>query len=771
MKKNLCLFAAILTALQLSAADVTLSQAQAAANEFLTKQVKTGRLNASAATNLKLVKAEKSDVNPSAVDYYIFNSEKSYVVVAGDDLAPQILMYSEEASLDVNNIPPAMQWLLDKYKYQIDGLKAGTMVPRERSRFTTVEVPPVVTANWGQNEPFNQHCPYAGAGNNAVTGCCATSMGMCFYRWKWPKTISGLAALTGTGGIDADALPGLDVDWDNIVDEYAGPNSYTGDPNKRDAVAWLLRYVGQAFSTCYGANSSSAYDYNVYLSCRYFLGYENVEQLAYSQVKNDDRWNEYMMNELQNGRPIEYFAQSTGGSSHAFNVFGCNSSGQYYVNWGWTGLGNGYCTLHRFAYTQGSTTYSYNFAERMIIGIEPPADAHTGPRLKVNPTTILMNTTVGKPATATFTVTGYDLTDDVALTLRGDNAFSLSTSSISASQAENEATVTVTFNPSQVGRHEGTITLTTTDAFKVTVKLNGIADLETSDPVMLDATDITSTSFTANWTDETPAENVQSYTLLVSDQPVMPVARIGFVDWSASCDLPTDGWTSYGVWFQPGNHGCYLHSSYGFVKSPTYDLTGYDKVTVMVYADLYTSNTITVATSVDSKTVSKTKGSSDFSWYTIVLDCASSDYIKLTSKGGPYIQYMKVYAGDPTSMMQLEPSETGDETYRVITGITDKSCTVTGLTECGTFNFYVVTNYTDDGIGNSNINQITLFDLQPGDVNHDGKVSIADATALIDYLLGFTDEAYIDCADVNVDNKIDIADVMAIIDMILGANR
>ena len=94
MKKNLCLFAAILTALQLSAADVTLSQAQAAANEFLTKQVKTGRLNASAATNLKLVKAEKSDVNPSAVDYYIFNSEKSYVVVAGDDQAPQILMYS-----------------------------------------------------------------------------------------------------------------------------------------------------------------------------------------------------------------------------------------------------------------------------------------------------------------------------------------------------------------------------------------------------------------------------------------------------------------------------------------------------------------------------------------------------------------------------------------------------------------------------------------------------------------------------------------------------
>ena len=72
--------------LSLSAADVTTSQAQAAANAFLRKQVTAGRLKASAASNLQLVKAEKSVARPSAVDYYIFNTERSYVVVAGDDL-------------------------------------------------------------------------------------------------------------------------------------------------------------------------------------------------------------------------------------------------------------------------------------------------------------------------------------------------------------------------------------------------------------------------------------------------------------------------------------------------------------------------------------------------------------------------------------------------------------------------------------------------------------------------------------------------------------
>ena len=155
MKKILFLLAAVITAMQVSAADVTTSQAQAAANSFLRKQVAAGRLKAAAASNLKLVKAEASVAKPTAVDYYIFNAEKSYVVVSGDDLAPQILMYGEEGSLDLDNVPPAMQWLLNKYKYQIDGLKAGTMVPVKLPKFATTPVAPLVTANWDQSAPYN----------------------------------------------------------------------------------------------------------------------------------------------------------------------------------------------------------------------------------------------------------------------------------------------------------------------------------------------------------------------------------------------------------------------------------------------------------------------------------------------------------------------------------------------------------------------------------------------------------------------------------------
>jgi hypothetical protein len=726
MKKVLILLAVVFTALQVSAADVTQSQAKAVANAFLAKQVKAGNLKAAAATNLRLVKAEASVAKPSATDYYIFNSTKSYVVVSGDDLAPQILMYGEEGALDLNNIPPAMQWLLNKYKYQIDGLKAGTMVPVKLPKFATTPVAPLVTANWDQSAPYNNQCP-----SGAVTGCPATSLSMCYYKWKWPETYPACAAISGTGGTSAPALDARAADWDNIIDEYTGPTNYSSTTAQKNAVAWLMRYAGQSIPDYYYSSSASgANDPEIYQGVLN-MGYTDAQYLLLTELQGggwsgysngpqqytDAQWNEFMLNELYNGRPIEYLAYDSKNSDHAghaFNVFGVNASGQYYVNWGWSGDSNGYCTLHNFTTATGATggsgSYVFSWGEAMIIGIEPPAGALNNPRITVNPTTLSMNTTVGTPVTATFQVTGANLTGNINLSVSGNNAFSLSTTSISATQAENGVNVTVTYDPAAVGTHEATVNLTSTDAEAVTVKLNGSAEaapLETYAPVMLDATNITSTSFTATWTDQTPAENVESYTLYVSAEPFAPaIALLDSVDWSENNNVPT-GWTQTGLTYWSSSSTCYLSDqANGYVKSKTYDLTGYDKVTVMIYSNPYQGdNTLTVATSVDTETKTVPSNSS-FAWYTFVLDCANSDYVNITSSGMPDLRYVKVYAGDASTAKKA--SETGDATYRVITGITDKSYTVNNLTEGGTFNFYVVANYVNGTIGNSNINEVTL---------------------------------------------------------------
>ena len=791
MKKITFFLMVALVAMQSFAADVTASQAQAAANSFLTKQVAAGRLKASAVSGLQLVKAEKSVAKPSAVDYYIFNSTKSYVVVAGDDLAPQILMYGEEGALDVNNIPPAMQWLLNKYKYQIDGLKAGTRAPVKLPKFATAPVEPLVKANWDQSAPYNNQCPTSGS-SHAVTGCPATSLAMCYYKWKWPQTYPACAALSNTGGLSAPALPEREADWDNIIDEYTGPTNYTSTAEQKDAVAWLMRYAGQSIPDYqYSVSASGANDPEIYQGCLN-MGYTDAEYLLLTELVSsgwweytngpqqytDDEWNAFMMNELHNGRPIEYLAYDVSYgysvSGHAFNVFGCDADGKYYVNWGWSGDSNGYCTLHNFTTATGATgqagSYVFNYGEAMIVGIEPPAGALTDPRIKANPTTLDMLTIVGYPVTATFTVTGYNLTTGVNLSLSGDGAFSMSTTNISVDQVGDGVTVTVTYNPTEVGSNEATVTLTSEGANDVTVKLNGTAELETSDPVMLEATNITATSFKATWTDETPAENVESYTLYVSNEPFKPaVALLDSIVWTSNNNVPA-GWTASGLNYYGSNSACYL-STGGYVQSKTYDLSGYDKLTVMVYSEPYNSgNTMTVATSVDTKTINLPSNAS-FTWYTFVLNCAASDYMKLTTTGLPDMRYVKVYAGDASAASMLKASETGDETHRTITGITDKSYTVTGLTENGSFYFYVVANYIDGGMGNSNVEEVTLSSSSLlGDVNRDGEVTIVDVTDLIDYILGANNGIDIVAADLNGDDDVTIADVTALIDLILSAD-
>lgn len=733
MKKLFFMLTAAMMAMSMTAADVSSSQAQAAANAFLKKQVATGRLKASAAANLKLVKAEASVAKPEANDYYIFNSMKSYVVVAGDDQAPQILMYGEEGALDLNNIPPAMQWLLNKYKYQIDGIKAGTMAPVKLPKFATTPVAPLVTANWDQSAPYYNQCPTSGS-RRTLTGCPATSMSMNYYKWKWPETFPAAAAINGSssGGVSAAALPERQADWDNIIDEYTGPSNTSYTSAQADAVAWLMRYAGQLMPDyMYGTSASGANDPEILEGC-HNMGYTDAQYLLLtelvssgwgysnsSQYYTDAEWNQYMMNELQNGRPIEYLAydySSYSLSGHAFNVFGCNASGQYYVNWGWSGDSNGYCTLHNFTTATGATgqqgSYVFNYGEAMIIGIEPPAGALTNPRITANPSTLTMNTTVGTPVTATFTVTGANLTSSINLALSGDNAFSLSTTSISTAQAENGVTVTVTYNPTVVGNQEATVTLTSTDAESVTVKLNGTAEavpLETYAPVMLEASNISASSFKATWTDQTPAENVESYTLYVSAEPFKPeVALLDTTDWTSSNAIPT-GWSQQGLNYYSSNSACYLGSNTGnYVQSRTYDLTGYDKMTVMIYAEPYNSpRTLTVTTSVDSKSVTMPSNAS-FAWYTIVVNCASSDYVNLTTGGMPDMRYMRVYAGD-LSTRQLKATETGDATYRIITGIKDKSYTVTGLTQGATYYFYVMANYVNGTAENSNTEEVTLM--------------------------------------------------------------
>lgn len=99
---------------------------------------------------------------------------------------------------------------------------------------------------------------------------------------------------------------------------------------------------------------------------------------------------------------------------------------------------------------------------------------------------------------ASVTVKASDLSKGLSVSIAGSEYFSTSVSSITASAANAGTTVQVKYRASVTGKHSATLTISGDEVDPVTVALTAEA---TSGIPANAATDITATSFTANWVD------------------------------------------------------------------------------------------------------------------------------------------------------------------------------------------------------------------------------------------------------------------------------
>ena len=525
MRKLFLLVTLLMTVIQVSAADVSLATAQAKAVNYLQNMAKDNRLAALPANGVKLLHIESNSTRAAQAVYYIFNSDRGFVIVSGDDRAQTILAHGDRP-LDLKRMPDNMKFWLSTYKKQLEYLQAhpGLAVdqPKLSRNLNAGKVEPLLTAEWDQSAPYYNHCPTYN-GSLCLTGCPATSLSMVFYYWKYPTdpTPEVEGYTNNSYGFQVEPLPSITFDWDNMLDKYTG--SYT--TAQADAVAWLMRYVGQEEQMDYTPSASGAMGEDILRAVKFF-GYD--EEMAHLEYKtrtddygtdtatyyNDDEWAALLQNELYEGRPVVYcgydYSSWYGWSGHAFNVDGYNpSDNTYHVNWGWSGDGNGDFVLN--AFSSGGMTF--DIEQQMIMGIQPPVQ---GPCIKVNTSKLDMNAYVEKTATATFTVKGNELTSAITLSLNDElGMFTMDASSVAVSEQETGKVITVTYAPTTSGTHTATITLSNPGAEDKTITLNGTAVLETYVPYMLPADEaaINLTQFRADWTDETPAKNVDSYTL------------------------------------------------------------------------------------------------------------------------------------------------------------------------------------------------------------------------------------------------------------------
>ena len=459
-----------------------------------------------------------SGVLTGQASFYIYDTGNSFVIVAGDDRVQGVLAWGD-ASIDMDNIPCGLQYLLDLYQGEVDYLFEHptltvedlypTLLAAVPSRNGDVE--PLLTELWYQCEPYNNYCPEYN-GQLCATGCACTSLSMVFHHWQYSNLTTPVPGYTTQElGLMLEELPATTFDWENMLDRYV-PGDYTDE--QADAVALLMRYVGQSECMDYTPDGSGASSTSIMNTIDRF-GYSPTATLLNKGSYSEQMWRDLMRAELHAGRPIVYigFDNFTDGG-HAFNVDGYDASnGLFHVNFGWDGNGNAYCALNDFS----AEGYTYSNNQSMIIGIQPPSEAQ--PQVVVSPTSLTFNTYTGKTVSRMMMVVGTDLTGNLTLQLNDTSGhFTVNRTTLRASEVVNGTNVTVTYSPVAAGTETASVTISGGGVEPQTITLTGtgIAKPVTVTPDELSFNTETGQPVTATFT--VAADNLPgSLTLALND--------------------------------------------------------------------------------------------------------------------------------------------------------------------------------------------------------------------------------------------------------------
>ena len=324
--------------------------------------------------------------------YYAFNvaGNKGFVMVAGDDLVKPILGYNTKGQFIIQKAPPVIADWFAKYAKQIVYTKVNQVpvkpaITNQWNSFynnvantakqlrSGTAIGPLLQTTWDQDLYYNAMVPQdasapTGYGGNCPTGCGATAMSQIMKYWAYPTQGTGNNSYTSNYGTLSANFGTTTYNWANMPNSVTSPNT---------DVATIMYDCGVAVDMVYTPNESSSYllSGGVPASCQdaytTYFGYNpaTIQGLQKANYPTESDWTNLIQTELQNNRPIQYAGQGPDGG-HTFVLDGADGTGNFHINWGWSGSDNGYYGIDALdpAPTPNGT---YDQQESMLIGIEP----------------------------------------------------------------------------------------------------------------------------------------------------------------------------------------------------------------------------------------------------------------------------------------------------------------------------------------------------------------------------------------------------------------
>lgn len=425
-KHSLCFAAALLAAASAFGAPVSPQRALEIARDFERSATARKMMRAPASKGVMAQVFKYADKASGMDAIFVFNrgTGDGYVMVSGDDRAPLVLGYSDKGSFNAASMPDNMMVMFENWGHQIAWLAthddARSSVPMKVSR----EVSPLLgEIAWDQTDPYNRKCPtvaqadewgeISGSGP-AATGCVATALGQIMYYHQWPPQGTGSVSYV-SHGTDPDGdredvnvsvtFDGTQYNWSAML-----PSLTSKSPSDAiDAVSTLLFHVGASFESIYGM-STGATDISVAPALMKYFNYDKGINYLKRDFFTTEEWNDILINELENNRPVAYGGVTRRLEGHFFVLDGVNTDGYYHVNWGWSGSENGYYLLTLLEPgvqgTGGASGGAFHYEQNMITGIQKPVE---GSDYNYNFTceeVNSVNATVGRQETVTLKASG-----------------------------------------------------------------------------------------------------------------------------------------------------------------------------------------------------------------------------------------------------------------------------------------------------------------------------------------------------------------------------
>lgn len=276
-------------------------------------------------------------------EYYIFNNENDngFIIVSGDDGMTEVVGYSPQGHFPTNcELPPNLANWLNGYADYVKDIRSEKTQPLKKylESQTTPVVDHLLTTFWDQNDPYNLLCP-----SNYPTGCIATAFAQVMNYWEWPEVGQGSNTYTEekSGVTHSVDFSQSHYQWANMKDEYTTDNLGAENWTKadEDAVSKLIYDCGVAVNMEYTRSDSHSSDCFVNYAAPTYFKYDS-EFYTHNSMSTE-RFVNIIKKALDDKKPVIFGGQGKSGG-HEFVIDGYDNNEFLHVNWGWSGMSDGF---------------------------------------------------------------------------------------------------------------------------------------------------------------------------------------------------------------------------------------------------------------------------------------------------------------------------------------------------------------------------------------------------------------------------------------------